>query len=116
MKTVFTQIVTFRSDQPETMVAYASEWDALQASQDVMGFMESRILADRDDPGRYVMIADFGAVHPDLSAAQEAFLNNERPQTQEFAERFRALAKGEPEWHHYDELYRTSFGEEALSD
>lgn len=101
--------MTFRSDHPDALVALAREWDALQASQEVMGFRETRILADRDDPGRYVMIADFGVVDPDLSAAQEAFLNNERPQTQEFAERFRAVVNGEPEWHHYDELYRTSF-------
>ena len=105
----FAQTITLRSDQPERLVALAREWDALQASEEVMGFMETRILADRDDPGRYVMIADFGVVDPDVSAAEEAFLNNERPQTQEFAERFRAVCNGEPEWHHYDELYRTSF-------
>jgi hypothetical protein len=104
----FAQTMTFRSDHPDELVALAREWDALQASQDIMGFMETRILADRDDPGRYVMIADFGVVDPEVSAAQEAFLNNERPQTQEFAERMRAVINGEPEWHHYDELYRTS--------
>ena len=92
----FTQMITFRSDHPETLVALAREWDELQASEDVMGFMGTRILADRDDPGRYVMIAEFGVVDPELSAAQEAFLNNSRAQTEEFAERFRAVSKGEP--------------------
>jgi hypothetical protein len=116
MKSVFAQTISFHSDDPETLIALAREWDSLQASQAAMGFMETRILADRDDPGRYVMIADFGVVDPDVSAAQEAYLNNERRQTQEFAERFRALAKDEPEWHHYDELYRTTFGREAMSD
>jgi hypothetical protein len=106
---IFTQTVTFRSDDPETMVELARAWDELQAAQEVMGFMETRILADRDDPGRYVMIADFGVVDPGLTAAEEAYINNERPQTQEFAEKFRALAQGEPEWHHFDEIYRTSF-------
>ena len=116
MKNIFVQTISFRSDDPERLVAMAHEWDSLQASQEVMGFMETRILADRDDPGRYVMVADFGVVDPEVSAAQEAFLNNERSQTQEFAERFRAISKGEPEWHHYDELYRTTFGREAISD
>ena len=116
MKNVFAQTITFRSDHPERLIALAREWDSLQANQEAMGFMETRILADRDDPGRYVMIADFGVVDPGLSAAQEAFLNNERRQTQEFAERFRAAANGEPEWHNYDELYRTTFGREAISD
>ena len=105
----FTQMITFRSDQPETLVALAREWDELQASQEVMGFMGVRVLADRNDPGRYVMVADFGVVDPELSAAQEAFLNNARPQTEAFAARFRAVTQGEPEWRHYDELYRTPF-------
>ena len=116
MKSVFTQTIAFRSDHPETLIALAREWDALQATQEISGFMEVRVLADRDDPGQYLMIADFSAVDPDVSSAQEAFLNNERGQTQEFAERFRALAKAEPEWHHYDELYRTTFGEEAVTE
>jgi hypothetical protein len=78
--------------------------------------MESRILADRDDPGRYVMIIDFGVVDPDVTAAQEAFLNNDLPETQEMDRRYRALATGEPEWHHYDEIYRTSFAAEGMSE
>jgi hypothetical protein len=78
--------------------------------------MEVRLLADRDDPGRYVLINDFGVVDPDVSAAQEAWLNNERSQTQQFAERMRALATSEAEWHHYDELYRTTFGQEETSE
>jgi hypothetical protein len=81
-----------------------------------MGYMEVRILSDRDDPGRCVMINDFGVVDPNLSAAQEAFLNNERLQAQQFAERVRAIVKGDAEWHHYDELYRTSFGREETPD
>jgi hypothetical protein len=113
MKTVFTQTISFRSDHPEALVAIAREWDALQASQEVMGFMEVRLLADRDDPGRYLLVNDFGVVDPDVSAAQEAYINNERPQTQEFAKRLGALVEGAAEWHHYDELYRTTFGQET---
>lgn len=105
----FTQTITFRSERADQLVALAREWDALQAAEEPMGFMEVRILANRDDPGAFMMIVDFGVVDPDLTAAQEAFINNERAQTNEFADRFRALADGEPEWHHYDELYRTSF-------
>ena len=105
----FSQTIALRSDDPEALVALSQEWDALQASQDVMGYAGCRILADRDDPGRYIMIADFGSVDPDLTSAQEAFINNERAQTHEFADRFRAISKGEPEWHHYDELYSTQY-------
>jgi hypothetical protein len=116
MKPVFTQTITFRTDHPDQIVEIAREWDALQAAQEIMGFMEVRLLADRDDPGRYVLVNDFGVVDPTVSAAQEAFLNNERAQTQDFARRISALTNGEAEWHHYDELYRTTFGQEELAD
>lgn len=105
----FTQTITMHSDHPEEMIALAREWDELQAQQDIMGYMGLRILADREEPGRYVMIADFGVVDPDVPAEEEAELNNERAQTQEYADRFRALAKAEPDWGHYDELYRTPY-------
>jgi hypothetical protein len=105
----FSQMMTFRCDAPEQLVALSKEWDSLQADADVMGYMGLRILASRDDPGRYVMISDFGVVDPDVSPAQEAFINNERPQTQEFADRFRAVVQGEPEWQHFDEIYNSRF-------
>ena len=72
-----------------------------------MGYMGTRLLADRETPGRYVILAEFGVVDPDVSAADEAQRNNERPETQEWLERLRAVIDGEPEYHHYDELYRT---------
>jgi hypothetical protein len=69
--------------------------------------MGMRVLADRDDPGSYVIVADFGVIDPDVSAAEEAQRNNERPDTQASAERLRAFATGEIEYRHYDEIYRT---------
>jgi hypothetical protein len=109
VKQVFSQMIIMRSDAPETLIALSREWDRMQADAEVMGYIGTRILADRDDPGRYVMISDFGVADPDLSPAQEAFLNNERPETQAFADRFRAVVEGEPEWHHFDELYNSRF-------
>ena len=103
----FSQTITFHSDQPDVLVALAKEWDALQASQDIMGYIGLRILADRENAGRYVMIADFGVVDPEITAAQEAYINNERQQTHEFADRFRAASNSEPEFHNYDEIYST---------
>jgi hypothetical protein len=105
----FAQTITFRSDSPATLIALAEEWDLMQAESEIMGYMGTRVLADRDEPGRYVMIAEFGVVDPDVSAAEEAMANNERPETQANAERFRAVATSEPEWRNFDELYRTPF-------
>jgi hypothetical protein len=56
-----------------------------------------------------VIVADFGVVDPDVPAADEANRNNERPETQAWAARLLALVRDAPEYHHYDELYRTDF-------
>ena len=104
----FMQTMTMRCDDPDALVAMAEAWDRQQAAADIMGYMGSRVLADRDDPGRYMFVADFGVVDPDVSAVEEAARNNERPETQEGAARLRELV-GEIEYHHYDELYRTEF-------
>jgi hypothetical protein len=103
----FTQMVSFRSDHPDELVALAREWDVYQADSDIEGYIGVRLLADRDDPGRYVMVADFGVIDPDVTAAQEAFVHNELTQTEAFAARFRAFTTGEGEWRHYDEMYST---------
>lgn len=105
----FSQSIAVRCDDPAPIVALLEEWDLGQASTDIMGYMGTRLLADRESPGRYLVIADFGVVDPDVSAADEATRNNERPETQAWAARLRELVDGEPEYRHYDELYRTDF-------
>jgi len=65
------------------------------------------VLADREKLGHYMIIADFGVVDPNVSAADEAARNNARPETRAFAERVRGIIDGEPEYHHFDEIYRT---------
>jgi hypothetical protein len=72
-----------------------------------MGYMGTRLLADRENLGQYVIIADFGIVDPDVSAADEAARNNTRDETREWAARLREVIDAEPEYHHFDELYRT---------
>ena len=42
-----------------------------------MGYMGTRVLADRENAGQYVIVADFGVVDPDVSAADEADRNND---------------------------------------
>jgi hypothetical protein len=64
-----------------------------------MGYMGGRVLADRLDPGRYVIVADFAIVDPDVSAAEEAESNNDRPETQASTARLREILD--------DEIYRT---------
>lgn len=103
----FCQTITFRCADPAPIIAMSEEWDRNQATSDIMGYMGSRVLADRERLGYYVIIAEFGVVDPNVSAADEAARNNARPETQAFADRLREVIDGEPEWHHFDELYRT---------
>ena len=103
----FSQTITVRCDDPAPIVALLSEWDLNQATSDIMGYMGSRVLADREKVGQYVIIADFGVVDPDVSAADEAARNDARPETQLWAARLLEVIDGEPEYHNFDELYRT---------
>ena len=72
-----------------------------------MGYIGTRLLADRDDPECYLILAEFAEVDGDLSAAAEAERNNQRAETERWAEKLAALVDGEPVWTHYDEFYRT---------
>ena len=105
----FCQSIALRCDDPAPIIALLEQWDLDQASADIMGYMGTRLLADREHPDQYLIIADFGVVDPDVSAADEASRNNERPETQAWAARLLEVIDGEPEYHHYDELYRTDF-------
>lgn len=103
----FTQIISVRSDHPDALVQLLADWDRNQAQTDVMGYMGTHVLADRENPGHYLIIAEFAVVDPDVSAAEEAARNNERPETQAWAKKFLEFIEGEPVYRHYDELYRT---------
>jgi hypothetical protein len=103
----FTQTISFRCTDPDTLVELAETWDRLQAEGDVMGYMGSHILRDRDDPGHFVMLAEFGVIDPDVPAADEAMKNNEREETNLWARRLQEIVEGDIDWGHYDEIYRT---------
>jgi len=103
----FSQTITIRCDDPAPILEMLAEWDLNQATSDIMGYMGTRVLADREKEGQYVIIADFGVVDPNVSAADEAARNNDRPETQLWAERLLEVIEGEPEYHHFDEIYRT---------
>jgi hypothetical protein len=103
----FAQGIRVRCTDPEALMKLLVEWDEAQASTELMGYIGTRLLADRDDPGSYLMLADFSEVDGDLTPAEEAERNNQREETERWAQKLRQLIGGEPEWTHYDELYRT---------
>jgi hypothetical protein len=99
--------MALRCDDREKLLELATEWDIQQARSDIMGYAGMRVLADRDEPGSYLIIANFGVIDPDVSAAEEARRNDERPETQASAARLREVVEGEITYRHYDEIYRT---------
>jgi hypothetical protein len=103
----FTQTISIRCEDPEKLIELLESWDRMQAEADIMGYMGTHLLCDRENPGQYLIVAEFGVIDPDVSAADEALQNNERPVTKEWAARLLALIEGEPTYHHYDEIYRT---------
>ena len=103
----FTQTISVRCDNPQALVELLVEWDIDQASTDVMGYMGTHLLADRENEGHYMIVAEFGVVDPDVSASDEAQRNNDRPETHAWAERLLKVIEGAPVYRHYDELYRT---------
>ena len=103
----FSQIISVRSDDPDAIVQLLVDWDRQQAEADVMGYIGTHVLSDRDELGHYLIIAEFAAVDPDVSAADEAMRNNERAETQTWARKFREVIQGEPAYSNFDELYRT---------
>ena len=107
MRPRFTQGVRFKCSDPDALVQMMTEYDMVSASADLMGFIGARVLADRDVPGQYMVIAEFAEVDGDLTPAQEAERNNQRNEIEGWWPRFAALIDGEPEWSHYDEIYRT---------
>jgi hypothetical protein len=104
----FTQTMSFHTEHEDEIIRLAREWDEMQAEADVMGYIGSHVLRDRDSPGHYVIVAEFAVVDPNVSAVEEAMKNNDRPITQEWARRMRETSDcTEPEWGNYDEIYRT---------
>ncbi|HSH10454.1 MAG TPA: hypothetical protein VLA10_01605 [Ilumatobacter sp.] len=103
----FTQVIRIQCSNADALVQLQQEWDQLQSTSDVMGYIGTRLLANREQPGQFMIMAEFAEVDGDLTAADEAERNNQRVETEQWAAKLRSLVDGEPEWVHFDELYRT---------
>ena len=103
----FTQMLTVRCHDRARLIELCEKWDINHASSDIVSYMGTRVLVDREDPGRYVCIVEFGAIDPDVSAAEEAARNNDRPETKAMIAAVSEIIDGAIEYHDYDEIYRT---------
>ncbi len=107
MSIKFTQTIAVRCSDPDKLVEALVAWDCQQADADIMGYIGTHLLSDREREGEYLIVAEFASVDPDVPAVEEAARNNERPETQQWAQQMLELVDGEPVYKDYDELYRT---------
>ncbi len=98
----FTQIIEVRTDRIEAMENHVSQWHASQSGV-APGYQQTRILADADRPGTYLIEVEF-------TSEEEAKKNNERPETAEWSRKARALLEGEPSYRNLTEVCRTEGG------
>jgi quinol monooxygenase YgiN len=98
----FTQIIEAQTDDIEALQKHVSEWHESQSGV-APGYRHTRILADADRPGTYLIEVEF-------TSEEEAKKNNDRPETQEWSSRARALLKGEPAYRNLTEVCRTNAG------
>ena len=106
----FTQMLTVQISDPAKVAEFielCEKWDINHASTDIVGYMGTRVLEDREEPGRFVCIVEFGVIDPDVSAAEEAARNNDRPETKAMIAAASAFIDGGIEYHDFDEVYRT---------
>jgi len=94
---MFIQQIKFATDDPDTMLALASDWadDAISNGTVV----RTGVGADTDNPGRYVWIVYF-------DSAEAAQQNSDRPETAAFAGRFSALCTEGPTFQNLDMVRR----------
>ena len=103
----FSQTVTVRCSDPARLIEFVKERDVFRATTDISGYMGIRLLGDRGDPGRYVVIVDFGVIDPDVAADEEAARHSRQPETQAMAAALAEIVEDTPEYHDFDVLYST---------
>ena len=105
----FTQTITVRCSSPAKLIELFAQWDRERASGDLTGYMGARVLADRERDGYFLILADFGVIDPNVSAAEEAARNNDLPETRAMGAAVMEILDAPPEYHDFDEVYRTDF-------
>ena len=83
----FVQTITITTSDESAVAEHVVTWHAQQFGI-APGYRGARLLEDRNCPGRFTIEASF-------TSEEEAALNNERPETREWAETLQALASDE---------------------
>lgn len=95
----FIQIIEVRSDDVEAVEKHVSDWDHRQKGI-APGYQSARILADRNQPGTYLIEVEF-------DSEDDAKKNDARPETSEWASQIRTLVKSDPSYRNLTEVCTT---------
>ncbi len=97
----FIQTISFSSDRMEEMQELMDRFRQAQ-TQPSPGLVRVSVAKDRDDEGRYMVIAEFDSY-------EVAMENSARPETDAFAKEMATLTSGQPTFGNYD-LIRVDVG------
>lgn len=96
----FTQIIELDGVSDERALQDLMRgWDGEQSGV-APGYLGSRLFADQESPGRYLVEVDF-------ASREEAVRNNDREATGAWAEKVRGLASTEPGYRNLGQVYST---------
>lgn len=79
----FVQVIEYETDQRDTVRKLSEQWNREHPAD---GPSRVIVAEDRDRPGHFVMVVEFDSY-------EQAMAHSDRPETSEYAERMRQLAK-----------------------
>jgi hypothetical protein len=92
----FVQIIEYRTSKPEEVAALGEQFRKdREAAGGGAASVRGVTCSDRDNPGRYFTIVEFGSY-------EEAMENSQRADTSEFAAKMMELCDGPPAYYNLD--------------
>ena len=95
----FVQIIEFKTSKIDQMRAVGQEWE--KATEGKRTTRQRVMCEDRDNPGRYFVIASFDSY-------DEAMKNSNLPETTEFSQKMMSFADGPPAFYNLDVIEERS--------
>ncbi len=92
----FIQHIVVWTDDPDGLRSLLDDWNE-DGAADAPGYLGGSLLAFRDKPGRYVIVAEF-------DSWENAQVNSDRPDTKAWAAKLREVISKEPKYENLDVL------------
>ncbi len=89
----FAQLIEYKTSREDEVERLMDEW--LESTSGRRTVTRAVVTADHDHPGTYFEFVEFPSY-------EEAMRNSKLPETDQFAQRMRALCEEEPKFHNLD--------------